>query len=148
MNLPERFVELMNDNSEVVFPSKCNNTIIPSKCSILRQAGQVTVKTDVVLHEGLEVVPVLSHVADHLCPVQQMVIGVAIQLVSQGSEQTVAIARDLLQCESHGAKLGVQTGKVIKVTAAHPSPCSSSLLLGSPVSRSYLPLNSLLGHGS
>ena len=151
MNLPERLVELMNDHGEVVFPSKCHNTIIPSEGSVLRQTGQVTVEADVILDKGLEVVPVFSHVAHHLCPVQEMVVGIAIELVSQGSEQTVAVSRDLLQCETHGAKLSVQAGKVIKVIAPHASSSSShcrSLLLGSTVSRSDLPLNSLLGHGS
>ena len=141
MDLPQWFVELMNDNSQVVFPSKCYNTVVSSECSILSQTGEVSIKTDVVFHEGFEVVSMLSHVADHLGAVEEMIIGVAVQLITQSSEQTVSITRNLFESESNCAQLGVQTGIVVKLIAH-----TLLLLLVPPVCCSYLPFNSFLGH--
>ena len=143
MDLPQWFIELMNDNSQVVFPSKCYNTVVSSECSILSQTGEVSIKTDVVFHEGFEVVSMLSHVADHLGAVEEMIIGVAVQLISQSSEQTVSVSRNLLQCQSQCSQLCVETSEVIELSVTHVTH-GSSLLLSSPVSSSHLSLHSLL----
>ena len=108
------------------------------------------VKAQVILDEGLEVVPMLPHVVDHLGAVNQVVVGVAKQLVPEGPEQTVAIARDLLEGEPHGAQLGVETAEVVPVARLLSAlrPHGRLLLLVPSVRRPDLPLNSLLGHSS
>ena len=108
------------------------------------------VKAQVILDEGLEVVPVLPHVADHLGAMYQVVIGVAKQLIPEGPEQTVAISRDLLESEPHGAQLGVEAAEVVPVARLLSTLCPHGrlLLLVPSVRRPDLPLNSLLGHSS
>ena len=95
VDLPQRLVELVNDDGEVVFPSEGHNTVVAGEGSALREAGEVRVEADVVLDEGLEVVAVLPHVAHHVRPVVQVVIGVAVQLVPQRAEQAVAVPGNL-----------------------------------------------------
>ena len=108
------------------------------------------IKAQVILDEGLEVVPVLPHVADHLGTVDQVVIGVAKQLVPKCTKQTVAIARYLLEGEPHGTELRVQAAEVVPVARLLAALCPHGrlLLLVPPVRRPDLPLNSLLGHSS
>ena len=50
----------------------------------------VVIKRHIVLHKGLKVLAVVHHVLDHLLPVAIVVAAVALQLVPQGPEQTVA----------------------------------------------------------
>lgn len=50
----------------------------------------VVIKRHIVLHKGLKVLAVVHHVLDHLLPVAVVVATVALQLVPQGPEQTVA----------------------------------------------------------
>lgn len=108
------------------------------------------IEAQVILNEGLEVVPVLPHVTDHLGAVYQVVIGVAKQLVPEGPEQTVAVARYLLEGEPHRAELGVEAAEVVPVARLLPALRTHGrlLLLVPPVRRPDLPLNSLLGHSS
>ena len=138
MYLPERFVQLMNHHGYIMKSRKCNNTVIAGKGSALRQAGDMGVKTNVVLYEGLEVFSVLPHVVDDLRPVEKVVVGVAVKLISQRSEQTVPVSWDLFESETQGPQLGVETGEIIKVI------CHVLLLsLVPPVGRPDLSLNSL-----
>ena len=107
------------------------------------------VKAEIVLHEGLEVIPVLPHIGDHLRTVDEVVVGVAKQLVPQGPEQAVAVPGDLLEGEPECPQLRVEAAEVVPVPRlaalrSHGRP----LLLVSPVRRADLPLNSLLGHSS
>ena len=138
MYLPERLVQLVNNYSNIVQSCKCNNTVIAGEGSTLRQAGEMGVKTNVVLHEGFEVLSVLPHVVDNLRPVEEVIVGVAVKLIPQGSEETVAVSWYLFESEAQGAQLGVETAEIIKVIG--------HLLLLSlvpPVGRPDLSLNSL-----
>ena len=95
VDLPQRLVELVNDDGEVVFPSEGHDTVVAGEGSALREAGEVRIEADVVLDKGLEVVSVLPHVAHHISPVAQVIIGVAVQLVPQRAKQAVAVSRYL-----------------------------------------------------
>merc|ERR1719419_95061 len=98
-------------------------------------------KTNVVLHERLEVPPVLPHVVDNISPVEKVVLRVSLELVTKSPEETVAIPRDLLESEAQGAKLVVETGEIIEVLGH-----VLLLFLVPPVGCPDLSLNSLLGH--
>ena len=113
--LPERLVQLMDHHGYIVKSRKCNNTVIPGEGSALRQTGEMGVKTNVVLHEGFEVLSVLPHVVDNLRSVEEVIVGVAVKLISQCSEQAVAVSGYLFESEAQGAQLGVETGEIIKV---------------------------------
>lgn len=75
-------------------------TKLPKRPSCIRQHLPATVAEDwsltvvikrhIVLHKGLKVLAVVHHVLDHLLPVAVVVAAVALQLVPQGPEQTVA----------------------------------------------------------
>ena len=128
----------MDHHGYIVKSRKCNNTVIPGEGSALRQTGEMGVKTNVVLHEGFEVLSVLPHVVDNLRPVEEVIVGVAVKLIPQGSEETVAVSWYLFESEAQGAQLGVETAEIIKVIG--------HLLLLSlvpPVGRPDLSLNSL-----
>ena len=138
MYLPQGFVQLMDHHGYIVKSSKCHNTVIPGKGSALRQAGEMRIKTNVVLHERLEVLSVLPHVVDNLGSVEEVIVGVAVKLIPQRSEETVAVSRYLFESETQRAQLGVETREIVKVI--------SHLLLLSlvpPVGRPDLSLNSL-----
>ena len=138
MYLPEGFVQLMDHHRYIVKSSKCHNTVIPGEGSALRQAGEMGVKTKVVLHEGFEVLSVLPHVVHNLGSVEKVIVGVAVKLIPQRSEETVAVSWYLFESEAQGAQLGVETGEIIKVI------CHLLLLSLVPaVGRPDLSLNSL-----
>ena len=141
MYLPERLVQLMNHHGNIVESRKCNNTVIAGECSALCQAGEMRVETKVVLHERLEVLSVLLHVVDDLSSVEEVIVGVAVQLVSQRSEQTVPVSWYLFESEAQGAQLVVQTGEIVKIIGH-----LLLLFLVPPVGSPDLSLNSLFGH--
>ena len=131
----------MNHHSYIVKSPKCNNAVISTKCSTLCQDGEMRVETMIVLHEGLKVLSVLLHVVDHLRSVEEVIVGVAVKLIPQGSEETVPVSWYLLESEAQGAQLVVETGEIVKIIG--------HLLLLFPVSPVGSPdfsLNSLFGH--
>ena len=97
----------MNHHGYIMKSRKCNNTVIAGKGPALRQAGEMGVKTKVVLHERLEVLSVLPHVVDNLGSVEEVIVGVAVKLIPQRSEETVAVSWYLFESETQGAQLGV-----------------------------------------
>ena len=142
MYLPERLVQLMNHHGNIVKSRKCNNTVIAGECSTLRQAGEMRVETKVVLHEGLKVLSVLLHIVDDLSSVEEVIVGVSVKLIPQGSEETVPVSWYLFESEAQGAQLVVETGEIIKIIAGH----LLLLLLVPPVGSPDLSLNSFFGH--
>ena len=99
------------------------------------------VKTNVILHERFEVFSVLPHVVDDVSPVQEVVVGVPLQLVAQCPEQTIAVPSDLLESQAQDAKLVVEAGEIIEIVCH-----VLLLLLVSSVGRPDLSLNPLFGH--
>ena len=141
MYLPEGLVQLMNHHGDIVKSRKCHNTVIAGESSTVRQAGEMRVETNVVFHEGFEVLSVLPHVVDNLRSVEEVIVGVAVELIPQCSEQTVSVSGDLFESEAQGAQLVVETGEIVKII------CHLLLLFPvPPVGSPDFSLNSLFGH--
>merc|ERR1719483_493492 len=69
MYLPKGLVQLVNDDGALVKTSPGHNRIIATKGALLGQACEVVVKADVILHKGLKVISVVTHVPHHRLPV-------------------------------------------------------------------------------
>ena len=85
----------MDHNGEVVESRESHNTIIPTESAILCQAGKMTVKANVILNKRFKVLPVLPHVIDWISPMVKMISSIPIELVTKGTEQTVAITCEI-----------------------------------------------------
>lgn len=53
-------------------------------------------KRNIIFHEGLEIFTLPYHVVNRLLSVSEMVPGVTLQLISQSSEQAIAVETEML----------------------------------------------------
>ena len=83
VDLPQRLVQLVNDDGEIVFPGEGHNTVVVGVCSTYRESGEVRIEADIVHHKVLEVVTVVPHESHHVCPVKQVVVWCSVQLVTE-----------------------------------------------------------------
>ena len=101
MYFPRRRVELVYDHSQFVKSGKCNDGVIAAIRSILGQVLDMLREWNVIFYERLKVSTVFRDVTYHVLSVSAVGMVVTIELVGQGTKQTVAISNHLTNLETH-----------------------------------------------
>ena len=87
--LPERLVELVYDDGDAPHPAEGHDGVVPPERPVRGEELEVPLE-GLVRQEGLEVIPVFSHVLHGVPPQVEVEGGGARQLVRKGAEQAVA----------------------------------------------------------
>ncbi len=87
--LPERLVELVNDDRDPPHPAEGHDGVVPAERPVRGEELEVPLEW-LVRQEGLEVIPVFAHVLHGVPPQVEVEGGGAAELVRKGAEQAVA----------------------------------------------------------
>ena len=87
--LPERLVELVDDDGDPPHPAEGHDGVVPPERAVRGEELEVPLE-GLVRQEWLEVIPVAAHVLHRVPPQVEVEGGGARQLVRQGAEQAVA----------------------------------------------------------